>query len=62
MGEWGLFPFKEQGFFRSRAEVLRVAGRVLLHGRRAVLVIGELAAALWRALWPRLRRLRLAET
>jgi hypothetical protein len=47
---------------RVRERVLRVAARVLLHGRRAVLVIGESSALLWRALWPRLRLLRLAET
>lgn len=47
---------------RFRERVLRVAARVLLHGRRAVLVIGESSATLWCALWPRLRLLRLAET
>ena len=47
---------------RMRERVLRVAARVLVHGRRAVLVIGEASASLWRALWSRLRLLRLAET
>lgn len=46
---------------RMRERVLRVATRVLVHGRRAVLVIGEASASLWRALWSRLRLLRLAE-
>jgi hypothetical protein len=46
---------------RLRERVLRVAGRVLLHGRRAVLVIADPSAALWRVLGPRLRLLRLAE-
>lgn len=47
---------------RVRERVLRVAARVLLHERRAVLVIGESSAPLWRALWPWLRMLRPAET
>ena len=45
---WGLARFREVG--------LRVAGRVLIHGRRAVLVVGEGAARLWHALWPHLMR------
>jgi hypothetical protein len=47
---WGLARFREVG--------LRVAGRVLVHGRRAVLVVSEGAAQLWHALWPRLMRLQ----
>ena len=47
---------------RVRERVLRVAARVLLHGRRAVLVIAQSSAALWQVLWPRLRLLYLAET
>ena len=47
---------------RVRERVLRVAARVLVHGRRAVLVLGESSARLWRALWPQLRQLRSAET
>jgi Transposase DDE domain group 1 len=47
---------------RVRERVLRVAGRVLVHGRRAVLVINKIAAALWSKLWSRLGRLRLAES
>ncbi len=47
---------------RVRERVLRVAARVLLHGRRVVLVLGEGAAARWAALWPRLARGRLVAT
>ena len=43
---------------RFRERVLRVAGRVLLHGRRAVLVITRSAADLWSALWSRLASLQ----
>jgi hypothetical protein len=46
---------------RMRERVLRVAARVLVHGRRAVLVIGKASAPLWNNLWSRLRLLRLAE-
>lgn len=46
---------------RVRERLLRVAGRVLVHGRRVVLVINNIAAALWTKLWSRLRLLRLAE-
>lgn len=41
-----------------RQRVLSVAARVLLHARRATLVIGHLAAPLWRRLGARLARLR----
>jgi len=37
---------------RVREQVLRVAGRVLLHARRAILVIENRAETLWRLLWP----------
>lgn len=47
---------------RVRERVLRVAGRVLVHGRRVVLVINNIAASLWSRLWSRLRLLRLAES
>jgi hypothetical protein len=47
---------------KLRERVLRVAGRVLVHGRRAVLVISQHAATLWTALWSRLITLRLAES
>ena len=39
---------------RLRERVLRIPARVLLHGRRATLVIGEAAAHLWRHLWRKL--------
>jgi hypothetical protein len=41
--------------------VLRVAARVLVHGRRAILVIGQASTSLWRALWSKLVRFRPAE-
>lgn len=49
---WGLARFREV--------ILRVAARVLVHGRRAVLVLGEGSAALWRTLWTRLGALHAA--
>lgn len=36
---------------RLRERVLRVAARILVHGRRATLVIGSTPAKLWHALW-----------
>jgi hypothetical protein len=51
---WGLARFREV--------ILRVAGRVLVHGRRAVLVLGEGSAGLWRTLWTPLRALNYAPT
>jgi hypothetical protein len=45
-----------------RQRVLTVASRMLLHARRATLVIGDLAAPLWRRLCARLERLRLVDT
>jgi hypothetical protein len=39
---------------RLRERVLRIPARLLLHGRRAVLVVGTAAAAFWQALWKRL--------
>lgn len=39
---------------RFRERVLRVAARVIVHSRRATLVLGEGAAKLWHALWSRL--------
>lgn len=47
---------------RLRERVLRVAGRLILHGRRATLVLGPASAKLWTALLSQLRRLRYAET
>ncbi len=46
------------GLRRVRERVLRVAGRVVVHGRRATFVIAESAARLWQMLWPRLAALR----
>ena len=46
---------------RVRERVLRVAARVLVHGRRALLVLGDASARLWGALWSRLRRLQYVE-
>jgi hypothetical protein len=46
---------------RLRERVLRVAARILVHGRRATLVIGKAQAKLWHALWSRLARWRYAE-
>lgn len=42
---------------RLRERVLRVAARVLVHGRRAVLVITRASARLWQTLWRKLRLL-----
>jgi Transposase DDE domain group 1 len=42
---------------RVRERVLRVAARLLVHGRRAILVIAQSAARLWETLWSRLRLL-----
>ena len=47
---------------RLRERVLRVAARVLVHGRRATVVIGHAAAALWHALLLDLAFLRGAPT
>lgn len=45
-----------------RQRVLTVASRVVLHARRATLVIGEMAASLWQRLGARLTRLRPVDT
>lgn len=42
---------------RFRERVLRVGGRVVVHARRATLVIAETAARHWAMLWPRFERL-----
>jgi hypothetical protein len=39
---------------RFRERLLRAAGRVLVHGRRAVLVLGKQTAELWSLLWRRM--------
>lgn len=46
---------------RFRERVLRVAARVLIHGRRAVLVIARSAARVWEMLWRKLRLWDAAE-
>ena len=46
---------------RLRERVLRVAARILVHGRRATLVIGRAPAKLWHALWSQLITWRYAE-
>jgi hypothetical protein len=43
---------------RIRERVLRVAGRVLVHGRRATLVLNEAVTAIWKRLWSKLGALR----
>jgi hypothetical protein len=43
---------------RLRERVLRVPARLLLHGRRVVLVIGQSAAGLWHRLWKKLMAFR----
>jgi hypothetical protein len=44
---------------RVRERVLRVAARVLVHGRRAVLVLAQSSAHLWNALWGELSALQV---
>lgn len=39
---------------RLRERVLRIPGRLLLHGRRVVLIMGQSAASLWQRLWKKL--------
>lgn len=46
---------------RVRERILRVAGRVLLHGRRATLVICRTATREWSLLWRCLQHLRYAD-
>lgn|SRR5512139_328957 len=46
---------------RFRERVLRAGGRIVLHARRATLVIAETAAHHWWLLWPRLDRLAWAD-
>jgi hypothetical protein len=45
---------------RLRERVLRIPARLLLHGRRAVLVIGQAAALWWHCLWKRLMAFQAA--
>jgi len=46
---------------RVRERILRVAGRVLMHGRRATLVICPSAVREWSLLWTRLQYLQYAD-
>lgn len=48
---WSLQQFRER--------VLRVPARILVHARRAILVIGTGSARLWEKLWRRLARIEL---
>ena len=47
---------------RLRERILKTPARILLHGRRAVVVIGQSAAHLWQSLATELAQLRLAES
>jgi hypothetical protein len=44
---------------RVRERLLRIAARILVHARRAVVVISTESTVRWRMLWRQLRRLRL---
>lgn len=50
------------GLGRVRERVLRVAGRLIVHGRRITVVVAQGATALWRGVLAQLQRLRPAET
>ena len=41
---------------RFRERLLKVAARVLLHGRRVTVVLAETAAKYWNALWSSIER------
>jgi hypothetical protein len=45
-----------------RERILRVAGRMLLHGRRVILVVAQATVAFWQTLWRRMDRMKLVET
>lgn len=47
---------------RLRERVLRIAGRVLVHSRRPMIVIAEASAKLWQGLLSQIAGLRVAET
>lgn len=53
----------EQGWSLERFQerVLRTAARILIHGRRAILILGHLSGAYWPAILPKLHTLRFAE-
>jgi hypothetical protein len=46
---------------RFRERVLRTAARVLIHSRRAILILGHISGAYWPAILPHLRKLQFAE-
>jgi len=46
---------------RLRERILKVAARVVVHGRRATVCIAHSAAGLWEALWGTLRLIRTVE-
>ena len=46
---------------RVRERVLKVAARVVLHGRRAIMVVNTTTARHWKSLWPKFGTLDLAE-
>ena len=46
---------------RFRERVLRTAARVLIHGRRAILILGHISGAYWPAILPHLRKLQFAD-
>ena len=50
--------FKGWSLMRLRERVLRVAARVLVHGRRVTVVVSQLATWWWRVLWGKLLALR----
>jgi hypothetical protein len=47
---------------RFRERLLRVASRMVVHSRRAVLILEQTAVELWNGLWKQLGQLRLAES
>jgi hypothetical protein len=47
---------------RFRERVLRVAARVVVHGRRAILILGEDSTKLWHKLWSKLVAFRAIPT
>jgi len=51
---WSLRRFQER--------LIRVAARVNVHGRRAIVVVAKAAAGLWTALWDKLARFQYAES
>jgi hypothetical protein len=46
---------------RVRERILRTAARILVHGRRAVLVLGHVSGVYWPKVLPQLRKLRTTE-